>query len=570
MKQRVALLLGLATAAVFARAVGNGFVSYDDSLYVSANPHVLAGLSWAGIRWAAASFEASNWHPITWISHMIDASLFGANPVGHHAVNVLFHSVNAALVFLLFDGLTGLTGRSAAAAALFALHPLRVESVAWASQRKDVLAAFFGLCALLSYVRFVREGEGRGLAAALYALGLMAKPTLVSLPVLMLLLDFWPLERLREKRRKRKGKARVPEPVNWRRLIREKLLFVFLAAASSVVTFTAQRKGGATAVLRLPLALRLDNAVVSIARYLGKSLVPLNLAVLYPHPEAHQGWKTAAAALLLAAVSAGCALGHRRYPYLLFGWLWFLVALAPTIGLVQVGGQAMADRYTYLPSIGLAVLVVWAAAEIVEGFRPAWKPALVTALAVGLAALSVLTVRQIRNWKDSLTLWGATLRVTGANPTAELNYGGELLYLGRTDEAIARFEKARRLEPGAPEPPFGLGSAYAKLGRIEDARHEFEAALHLRPDFFMAHERLGEIDAAQGRWAEALHHFEAGARLAPESPSAHFGLALALEAAGRRSEAIRELRRTAELDPEAGPPASELKRLLAQDAASKH
>ena len=569
MRRSAALLLALATAAVFARAVGNGFVDYDDGLYVTANRHVLGGLSWTGIRWAATSFDASNWHPITWISHMIDASLFGANPAGHHAVNVLFHCANAVLVFLLFDSLTGLTGRSAAAAALFALHPLRVESVAWASQRKDVLAVFFGLLTLLSYARSIREGRGRGLAAALYALGLMAKPTLVSLPILILLLDWWPLERLRETRKMRKGKPREPRPVTWRGLILEKLPFALLAAAASAVTFAAQRKGGATAVLHLPFALRLDNAVISLVRYLGKSLVPLDLAVLYPHTQAYQGWKTAAAALLLAAATAGCVLGRRRHPYLLFGWLWFLGAIAPTLGLVQVGWQAMADRYTYLPSIGLCVLVVWAAADIVKA-RPPWKPAFVTVTAVGLAAFSVVTFRQIGNWKDSLTLWSTTLQATSANPMAEVNYAGELLTAGRTQDAIARFGEARRLEPGAPEPPFGLGSAFFMLGRVEDARHQFEEALRLRPTFFMAHQRLGEIDAVQGRWGEALLHFKAEVRLAPEIPSAHFGLALALEAAGRRDEAISELRRCVELDPEAGSPATELNRLLAQDAVSKH
>jgi tetratricopeptide (TPR) repeat protein len=567
MRRRIALLIGLGTAAVFARAVGNGFVSYDDRLYVTSNRHVLAGLSWAGIRWAVTSFDASNWHPITWISHMIDVSLFGAAPAGHHAVNVLLHCANAALVFLLFDRLTGLTGRSAAAAALFALHPLRVESVAWASQRKDLLAAFFGLLALLSYVRSVRKGTGRGRAFVFYATGLMSKPTLVTLPVLMLLIDLWPLERLREPRKK-KNDTRTPESRMLGRLILEKLPFFILAVASSALTLAAQRKGGATALLQVPFSFRLENAVVSIARYLGKSFVPLDLAVLYPFPETQEGWKAAAAALFVVAATVAFALNRRR-PYLLFGWLWFLVGLAPTIGLVQVGWQAMADRYSYFPSIGLAVLIVWAAADVVA-VRPAIKPVFVMALALALAAFSVLTFRQIAVWKDSMTLWSATREATDPNPMAEINYGSELLTAGRVAEAIECFQKAKRLKLDAPEPPFSLGSAYATLGRMQDARREFEEALKRRPDLTMAYERLGEIDIFEKHWADAVLHFQAETRLAPDSVSGHFGLALALEATGRRREAIGELYRATELDPEAGPPAAELKRLLAEEAAAKN
>ena len=492
MKARLALLLGAATLAVFARAAVNGFVSFDDGLYVTANRHVLGGLSWAGLRWALTSFDASNWHPVTWLSHMIDVSLFGTDPAGHHAVNVGFHAANAVLVLILFERLTGSTGRSAAVAALFALHPLRVESVAWVSQRKDVLAVFFGLLALLAYVRAVRlrAARGFGMTALLFALGLMAKPTLVSLPLLMLLLDVWPLDRLRP--RPRKGKDKGVAPITTRDLVVEKLPFFVLAAASSALTFAAQGSGGARAAFPLPLAVRCDNAVVSVARYLVKTLAPLDLAVLYPHPGTPQGWKTAGAALLLAGISAACVFGARRHPYLLFGWLWFVVALLPTVGLVQVGWQSMADRYTYLPSIGLAVLVVWGASEVALR-RPALKPAFAACLVVALAALSALTFRQIGAWKDSLTLWGAALSATRNNPTAELNYGGALLGGGRTDEALAHFQTARRLAPGAPEAAFGLGMAYESLGRSADARREYEEALRLRPGYTAARQRLREM-----------------------------------------------------------------------------
>jgi hypothetical protein len=484
LRTRLALLLGVVTLAVFARCVVNGFVSFDDGLYITANAHVLDGLSWAGLKWALTSFDASNWHPVTWISHMIDVSLFGRNPAGHHAVNVILHAANASFVFLLFQSLTGLAGRSAAAAALFALHPLRVESVAWASQRKDVLAVFFGLLALLAYVRAVRPPAERGLGTvgALYVLGLMAKPTIVTLPLLMLLLDVWPLGRLREEPRKGKGAGKKTAPNTAWELLVEKLPFLLLGAGSCALTLAAQHAGGATAALKVPLAVRCGNAVVSIARYLAKTLAPIQLSVLYPHPAMSQGWKTAWAALLLAAITAACVFGARRRPYLLFGWLWFLIALAPTVGLVQVGWQSMADRYTYLPSIGLAVLLVWAASEAAL-MRPSLQAALATCLAVVLAAMSVLTFRQIGVWKDSLTLWASALSATRNNPTAELNYAGELQRLGRTEEAIAHLETVRRLEPASPEPAFSLGLALESLGRTAEARRQYEEALRLRPDY---------------------------------------------------------------------------------------
>ena len=497
MKTRLALLLGAATLAVFARAVVNGFVGPDDGLYITGNDHVVGGLSWAGLQWALTSFEASNWHPLTWISHMIDVTLFGTNPAGHHAVSAALHAANAVLVFLLFERLTGFAGRAAAAAALFALHPLRVESVAWASQRKDVLAVFFGLLALLAYVRAVRPRPARnlGMVGALYVLGLLAKPTLVVLPFLMLLLDVWPLDRLREESRKGKGRGKKEGLTAPWELLVEKLPFFLLAAASCVVTFAAQRAGGGAAALHVPLAVRCENAVVSVASYLVKTVAPVQLSVLYPHPATSQGWKTAGAALLLAAITVGCVFGARRRPYLLFGWLWFSIALAPTVGLVQAGWQSMADRYTYLPSIGLAVLAVWGVAGLVEG-RPAWKIASATALFVALAALSGLTFRRIGVWKDSLTVWSDALAATQVNAVAELNYGSALMDVARADDAIAHFEAARRIAPGMPEPAFSLGMAYESLGRTADARRQYEEALRLRPDFPAARQRLDLLPPA--------------------------------------------------------------------------
>ena len=569
-RRRAALLIGLATAAVFARAAANGFVSFDDGLYITDNAHVLAGLAWAGVRWAFTTFDATNWHPVTWLSHMLDVSLFGLDPAAHHGVGVLLHSVNAVLVFLVLDRMTGATGRAAAAAALFALHPLRVESVAWASERKDLLAALFGLLALLAYVRAARRRSPRALLAslALYAVGLMAKPTLVPLPLLLVLCDVWPLGRFREESAApRRPPSKKPPPVSRERVLAEKLPFLALAIASSIITLLAQRAGGATEALRVPVPARLGNAMVSIVRYLVKTLLPTDLSVLYPHPLVLQPIRTAAASLLVVAVTVAFATARRRreQPYLLFGWLWFLAAISPMLGLVQVGWQAMADRYTYLPSIGLCVIAVWSVGDLIAT-RPTWAKAATAGFLSVLALLSAMTFRQIAVWKNSLSLWGHALAVTRENPTAELNFGGELLKAHRAEEAIVHLSRARRLEPEASEPAYTLGSAYASLGRSEEARQAYEDALRLSPDFAAAHRRIGELLAAEGRWAEALPHFEAQVRLEPQNPAARYNLALALEGVGRLEEAIRELGRAIALDPNAPMPKEELRRLLLRGA----
>jgi Flp pilus assembly protein TadD len=567
-RRRTALLVALATAAIFAKATVNGFVSFDDGLYVTNNRHVLAGLSWPGVLWAFTTFHAANWHPLTWISHMLDVSLFGTEAAGHHAVSVLLHSANAALVFLLLDRMTGLPGRAAASAALFALHPLRVESVAWASQRKDLLAAFFGLLALLAYVRAARHRSSRSLLAsiALYAAGLMAKPTIVSLPLLLVLCDFWPLDRFHRDVPTGHRPAPKASRVSPGNLLIEKAPFVALAVASSVVTLIAQRAGGATAALHVPLAARVSNALVSVMRYLGKTLVPRDLSVLYPHPLSVQPLPTAAAFVLIAGITAVCLVRRREQPYLLFGWSWFLIAISPTLGFVQVGWQAMADRYTYLPSIGLCVLAAWGAGDLIAS-RPARRKIALAASLISLAVLSAITVRQIGVWKDSLMLWGHALATTRDNPTAELNFGGELLKAGRAQEAIVHLSKARQLDPQSAEPAFSLGAAYASLGRLEEAKHAYEQALRLSPDLAPARMRIGEILAAQGRWAEALPSFEEHVRLEPANPAARYNLALALEAVGRFEQAIRELTRAVALDPNAPLPAEELKRLLTRKAS---
>ncbi len=373
--------LVLLTVAGFWPSIGNGFVNYDDDEYVTENPHVQAGLTLNGMRWALTATEAANWHPLTWVSHMADRSLFGADPRGHHLSSLIWHLANVVLLFLVLFRMTGATGRSAAVASLFALHPLHVESVAWISERKDVLSTFFWILTLWAYARYAnRPGPRRYLlVVAFLALGLACKPMLVSVPLVLLLLDFWPLDRL--------------HPPYWP-VVREKIPLVILAAASSVITLVAQHRGGALGSFeRLPLSMRLENAVVSYAGYLWKTIRPVGLSIVYPHPgPGRPGWQVAGAMALLAAISYGAIRARRRRPYLLVGWLWFLVTLVPVIGLVQVGEQAMADRYTYVPLVGPFVAVVWGAADLVRRVGGTERQRRASTAAVAAASAAVLGI----------------------------------------------------------------------------------------------------------------------------------------------------------------------------------
>ncbi|MEP6768113.1 MAG: hypothetical protein ABJC61_05555 [Acidobacteriota bacterium] len=372
----------------------NGFVSFDDEIYVLKKPHVRAGLTGGNLAWALTATEAANWHPLTWISHMTDVALWGLRPAGHHATSLLFHVGSVLLVFLLLWRATRSAGRSAAVALLFGLHPLRVESVAWIAERKDVLSVFFGLAAIGAWGSWVLRRKKASYAASLglFAASLLSKGTLVTMPILLLVLDFWPLRRAS----RGDSESRVP----WPALLLEKTPFLLLAAAASIATLQAQRAGGATSALSVPFLLRLENAAVGCVRYLGKTFWPSDLAVLYPHPAEGLGWKSAAAVLFLAAISAGVLLLRRQHPWLLAGWLWYLIALLPVLGLVQVGWQSIADRYTYLPSLGILAAVVWEASERARERVPV--RVLAAATATVLLVLSLLTWRQVTTWRDSL------------------------------------------------------------------------------------------------------------------------------------------------------------------------
>ena len=569
------------TWLIFSRALGNDFVNYDDPDYVTANAHVLSGLTWDSLRWAFRSGEASNWHPLTWLSHQLDVSLFGMNPRGHHATSVLLHAVNAVLAFLALRRLTGALWTSALGAALFAWHPLRVESVAWIAERKDVLSgcAWFGvLWAYAVYAERRRDGRGGagwyyGMALVAFVLGLMSKPMLVTLPCVLLLLDFWPLRRLAFAR----GDPSKRESCG--ALMLEKLPFFGFAAASSVITYLVQ-KGGGSVTSALSLDLRLGNAVVAVARYIGKAFWPFDLAVLYPHPGAWPIHKVVASAVLVAGISAVAMWQWRRRPWITVGWLWFLGTLVPVIGLVQVGLQSMADRYTYLPMVGLQVALLWTAREwfVSPGAR---RIAGAVAAAV-LTGCALRSADQLRHWRNSFTLFDQAIAVTDKNYVAHDNRGLFLFKAGKVVEAMADYRRALAINPAYLNANNNLGYSLAQLGRPAEAVPAYRAALAANPGHIEVRNNLANALSDLGQLAEAMEHYdfvlqrqpghvnalngsavvlamqnrlpeakarlEASLRIAPSNASAHNNLGNVCSMLGLRDEAIAHYRRAAELN----------------------
>jgi hypothetical protein len=467
------------------------FINYDDPEYITNNYYVQQGLQWSAIRWAFTAGYASNWHPLTWISHMLDCQLFGMNPHAHHSVNLAFHILNAVLLLLLLERMTGQMWRSAVVAGLFALHPLHVESVAWISERKDVLSAFFFMLTLGAYVRYVEESKVHSpqskvfysLSLLAFACGLMSKPMLVTLPFLLLLIDFWPLARFSISDLKTRRTV-------WVRLVLEKVPFFILSIAASVVTFLVQRSGGAVQPFEtLPFSLRAANAIVACVKYLAKSVWPADLAPFYPYPDHVSILQISLAVAAIAGLTALVLVLADKRPCVAVGWLWFLGSLVPVIGLVQVGGQSMADRYTYIPSIGLFIALVW-------GIRGRFPPSRDTAVWAGIASgivllgLGALTRVQAGYWKNSETLFRHALAVTGDNPVMQSYLGGVLVDEGKTTEGIVHLQEALRLNPAYAQAHGKLALAFDIQGRIPEALLEYHAALKWQPNLTEAQNNL--------------------------------------------------------------------------------
>jgi len=554
------LVLVVATLALYNPVSRNDFVNFDDDRYVLQNSHVRAGIHWSTIQWAFTSWEQANWHPLTWLSHALDYQLFHLNPAGHHYINLLLHVANVLLLFLVLQWFTGYTGRSLMVAALFAVHPINVESVAWVAERKNVLCMLFFLLAVAAYGWYVRTpGIGRYLAvAALFAMGLMSKPMVITLPLVLLLLDYWPLGRMSISGHAEPlgevpgGGGRIVskvQPVWW--LCLEKLPLLALSVGSAIVTMMAQRAGGAVvSTVTRALPIRLENAIVCYARYLGKAVWPSRLAALYPYPHSLPAWEVALSALVLLIVTWG-VLKFREHRYLLVGWFWFLGTMVPMIGLVQVGNQAMADRYAYLPLIGIFVMIAWGLGEWAVRRQVSAKYLALAGLGA-IIALSAVTYVQLGYWHDDFSLWTHTLAVTERNFVAENNMGSTLTRQGRYDEAVPHFRAAADIEPDDAASQLNLGIYAQQHGDLQQATARYQLALRLASDPQLrgsAFANLGTVYFALHDYPRAQENFEAAMKLNRVFPVVLLDLALIAEKAGDWNHAIEYFARFVAIEP---------------------
>jgi len=543
------------------------FVNYDDPDYVTENPVVQRGLTEQGVLWAFRSGQSFNWHPVAWISHMLDCQIFGMNPGGHHFTSVLFHALNTLLLFLLLRRMTQAIWKSALVAALFAWHPLHVESVAWICERKDVLSTFFGLLTLWFYLRYVETKNslaptknGRAqfhfrcsmfyvFALIAFAIGLMAKPMLVTLPFVLLLLDEWPLRRMSVANAGKTQKQKPGKTMPFPQLILEKAPFFLLAAAASVVTFLVQRNAGAVAQTDLfPVTERFGNAAVSYIRYLEKTFWPVSLSVFYPY----LGWATwqiVGAFFLLMAMSVVVILFRREKPFLLVGWFWFLGTLVPVIGLVQVGTQAMADRYTYIPLIGIFILLVWGWASFIKKPSTTQKSACAVVVGAILMACLFATHFQLQHWRNSETLFSRANAVTKSNLVARVMLGNALLKNGKFDEARIQYEAALELRPDFPEVYFNLGNLFFEQKQWDEAMAYYTLTLQKNPEHVNAHVNLAIVLGIKNDFADAISHYKAALKIEPDDPVTLRYLATDLTTMGKYEEAAGCLKQALALQP---------------------
>lgn len=583
------IVLGLIAVnlLVFAPVRHYDFVTLDDPVYVSQNPHVADGLTWRSVSWAFSTFHAGYWIPMVWLSHELDVQLYGMNPGLHHVTNVLLHILNTILLFFLLRRITGAPGRSAFVAALFAIHPLHVESVAWVTERKDMLSTLLLFLTLHAYARYAHQprGDRRLMVVLFLGIGLMAKPMLVTVPFMLLLLDVWPLRRVSfaafPPSEPRSSPPRDPRSV-WLRLIREKLPLFALAAASSVITFIAQQRSGAVSGFdAAPLSLRVENALVTAVTYLADMIWPRHLAAFYAYPESIPGLRVAGAVVLLVGISVVAVRAAPRRPYLLVGWFWYVGTLLPVSGLVQVGQQARADRFTYVPLIGIFILVAWGIPDLLLG-RTYRRRVVPVAAALAILGCTISAREQVRYWENSTVLWNRSLEVQN-NYLAHYALGKILRIEGRLSEAVAHFTEALRLKPENPEihdemglalaaqdnisgaidcfreavrlkPDFvkglsDLGIALSKQGKLDEAVALYFDVLRRKPDFAEVHDALGSALTGQGKVAEGIAHLTEALRLKPDLAGAHRHLGLALARNGQTSQSIAHFTEALRLEP---------------------
>ncbi len=576
----VCIFLAAIIWVVFGQTLGHEFVNYDDDFYVYENPAVTRGLTLQGIIWAFTHVHCSNWHPLTWVSHMLDCQFYGLSPGGHHLTNILLHTATAILLFLILRQMTGALWRSAFVAAVFAIHPLRVESVAWVAERKDVLSGLFFMLTIGAYVRYAqrrsrvepsslrsaasgsREPRAQAVSALdprlsaldyclvllFFALGLMCKPMLVTLPLVLLLLDYWPLNRLRADAAT-ETVFRLAGRLVPRRLVFEKLPLLGLAVASCAVTIFAQTKS-ILPFENMSLSLRVGNALISCVAYLGQMFWPSGLAVLYPFTAGGVGVSEVVLSLvLLAGISTGVFILRRRRPCFLTGWLWYLIMLAPVIGIVQVGAQARADRYTYLPQIGLYLLLTWAAADLCAGWRHR-RVVLGGGSTIILMALIFCARAQTAYWRNSESLWTHTLACTSDNFIGHNNLGIALLKTGNVDEAMVHYQMALEIKPDFAEAHNNLGNFLFQKGSVDEAIVHYQKALEINPDYAEAHYNLGYALLKMGNVDEAIAHLQKALQINPDYAEAHNNLGYALIQKGRVDEATAHFQKALQINPD--------------------
>jgi protein O-mannosyl-transferase len=549
----LSLALVLLTVLAYLPIRNNAFINFDDKQYITDNAQVRSALSWQTVEWAFTTYDAANWHPLTWLSHALDCQLFGLNPAGHHFISVLLHGLNVVLLFLVLQRVTGFIWRSLTVAAVFAVHPLNVESVAWAAERKTLLSMFFFLLAVWVYSAYVRKPSlPRYLGvAAFFALALMSKPQVITFPFALLVLDYWPLRRTRYLTTLNPRNTSPPQSVS--RLLVEKLPLLGLSAVSAVITLRAQRAGHAVrTAIEYSLGSRIETAIVSYVWYVRDVFFPRHLAPIYPHaPGLLETWKVLLAAAILIVVSGLAFVGRKRVPSLGVGWIWFLGTMVPMIGLVQVGLQARADRYLYIPMIGLLVAAVWGAAELLSRLQV--SPVLTAALAAStLAALSIATFRQIGRWRDSETLWNYTLTVTHRNFMAEDNLAQELANQGRTKEALVHFHSILNLHDWQPSELIAFGMYEQRQGYAADAVVQYQRALRNTADAKTRAVELSNIGSAYMDLKETGHaqqSFNEALQSDPNNIPALIGTGLIAQKSGNLELAIRQYTKAVSIKP---------------------
>jgi Tfp pilus assembly protein PilF len=547
LRRLICLFLIMVTLVAFGQVKHNKFINLDDDLYVTDNPHVKEGLTFKGVLWAFTTMYSGYWHPMTWLSHLFVYDLFGLNPVGHHIANLLFHVANTLLLFLLFQRMTAALWRSGFVAALFALHPLHVESVAWVAERKDVLCAFFWMLTMWAYISYVGKPKFHRylLVVLCFILALLSKPMAVTLPFVLLLLDYWPLGRLQFVKLKNDDRQRT----SIFRLISEKVSLFFITAVLSWLTILATSKSGAVATIgKLPLEIRIGNALISYVMYISKMLWPQGLAVLYPHPIILPLWEVVGATLLLVVMTVLVIRVGWKRPYYMVGWFWYLGTLVPVMGLVQVGVQAMADRFTYLPLIGLFIMIAYGVPDLLTGWRYR-RVVLITSASLVLLILMITTRSQVKLWQNSITVFNHTLQVTKDNSIIHNNLGVTLARQGKDQEAIFHYKKALEITSNYADAHYNLGSLLARQGKEQEAVTQFIETLRIKPDYAQAHNHLGLILAKQGKIQEALAHLVEAVRLNPNYSEAHFNFGIVLLRQRRIEEAIAHFNQVLRINP---------------------